>query len=150
MFEAVGVLAIFFILLGIGATVYFKIQESAARKELARQQELAALQQAIRVTWLPELDCSFLGVKKERCFDLAKIKVFSELRKNKTFEEAYFPIFGFSTVLIKEIWPEKETYVIYNRTKEGRVFPVRVPVALQRDALNGIYSFAILEILNYA
>lgn len=151
MFENIAVMIIFFFLLVFGASFYFTLQKASLEKEMERINQLAAVQQALRLTFLPELDCSFAGVQTENCFDRLKVEALAELKPATKIE--YFNIFGYSNVTLKTTYPSgvppKE---IYSRTVEGSYTKTQVPVLICEggcDPLNLEYSFGILEVDSY-
>ena len=153
MFETIGVLVIFFFLLVAGAAFYFNIQESALKKELAQQAQLKSLQAAQRAMFLPELDCSFVSVQRENCFDTLKLEAFKTvLAQDPQAQQAYFGVFGFATVSVREVYPEKaDPVVIYEFLPEeySRMLESFSPVLLY-DAVTREYGFGVMEVKTYA
>jgi len=152
MFENVAVMIIFFFLLIFGASFYFTLQKASLQTQVERINQLAAVQQALRLTYLPELDCSFIGVQKENCFDKFKVDSFAE--SNPTQNLAYFNIFGYSNITLKTIYPYPETKTIYDRTPPNisSSTQTQIPVLVCEngcDPLNLQYSFGVLEVDYY-
>src|SRR3989344_8113945 len=57
MFETIGVLIIFFILLSIGISVYFMLQKSSYAKDTEQRRQLQAFSTVQKMLYMPELDC---------------------------------------------------------------------------------------------
>ena len=155
MFENIAVMIIFFFLLVFGVSFYFTLQKASIQREIERINQLAAVQQALRLTFLPELDCSFAGVQKENCFDRLKVESFAGEKPETNI--AYFNIFGYSNVTLKTIYPpasepDKIVKKIYSRTVAGSYTKTQIPVLVCEegcDPLNLTYSFGILEVDSY-
>lgn len=149
MFETVGVLIIFFFLLAVAATFYTKIQKAELDKEIKKQSELSASQIAERAFFMPELDCSFVGIQVPNCFDTEKIKAFSEL-PDKTKIDTYFQSFGEATIKVNEVWPgnTETTLYSYTPTQQGSQLVSRSPVLLYYP-LKNTYRFGVIEVTAY-
>jgi len=150
MFENVAVMIIFFFLLVFGASFYFTLQKASLQTQVERINQLAAVQQALRLTYLPELDCSFLGVQKENCFDEFKVVSFHDNKPENNL--AYFNIFGYSNITLKRIYPAGPDIPIYNRTINSSYTRTQIPVLVCEngcDPLNLQYSFGVLEVDYY-
>jgi hypothetical protein len=151
MFETTGVLVVFFAMLAGGAVFYFNIQESAIEKELAQQARLRGMQVAQRALFLPELECSYMGVPEQNCIDRYRIKAFANVQDTKL-QEALFGLFGDATLNISIAWPQEDfSATIYDRQPEkytGRLayqFPVLV-----KDPVTGTAAFGVMEVNTYA
>jgi hypothetical protein len=155
MFENIGVMIIFFFLLVFGASFYFTIQKASLEREAERINQIAAVQQALRLTFLPELDCSFAGVQTENCFDRLKVEALADFNPRSTL--TYFNIFGYSNVTLRTIYSPMTSVVpgpitIYSRTVVGSYTRTTIPVLICEDGcdpLNLKYSFGLLEVDSY-
>jgi len=156
MFENIGVMIIFFFLLVFGASFYFTLQKASLEREMVRVNQLASVQQALRLTYLPELDCSFAGVQIDNCFD--RLKVESLIAARPTSNLAYFNVFGYSTVSLRTIYPKPaapKQDIIYSRklnATDSDIIKTQVPVLICEkgcDQTDPRYSFGILEIDSY-
>ena len=156
MFETMAVLVIFFFLLVGGAAFYFQIQKSSMQKDIAKQQQLIAFQVVQKSLFLPELDCSFVSIQKDNCFDKLKVKELSLLLDNPENEDFlidYFKVFGFADIKITQIYPVNETfsYTLYNNIPKAysSMLKTQSPVLLF-DAVKNRYDFGIIEVDVYA
>ena len=154
MFENIGVMIIFFFLLVFGASFYFTIQKASLEKEAERINQIAAVQQALRLTFLPELDCSFAGVQTENCFD--RFKVNALIEQKPATQLSYFNIFGYSNVTLKTVYSplfaKPADVAIYSRTVEGSYTRTAVPVLICEDGCDPLYlkySFGVLQVDSY-
>ena len=151
MFETIGVLIVFFFLLVAGAAIYFNIQASSLQKELQKQAQSRSLQAAQRAMFLPELDCSFVSVQRENCFDILKLTAFPEVL-DEIGPEAYFRMFGFATINVTEIYPEQKSYpLIYDNPPDEyfRAIKSRSPVILYDPVLE-TSAFGLMEVTTYS
>lgn len=152
MFETIGVLVIFFMLLGAGGAFYFKLQESSLQKDLEKVRQLRVLQSSLKATFLPELDCSFVSVQRENCFDRLKLMAFANLTQDPQKMPQYFGLFGTSTVTVKEIYPDPGFFVIlyHNPLDEySSAKPSRSPVIIY-NPITDSKGFGIIEVMTYS
>ncbi|MEM4242835.1 MAG: hypothetical protein QXM31_02950 [Candidatus Woesearchaeota archaeon] len=154
MFETIGVLVVFFMILVVGAVIYFNIQKSALEKEVFRQAQLASLKSAQRAAFLPELDCSFYRVTKENCIDRLKLSALKDLIDNDEHTRlVYFKsAFGYMNLTVRGVYPEDEKGVnIYEYQPEEYTSALKnqLPVLLY-DPVSGRYSFGVMEVTTYA
>lgn len=151
MFETIGVLIVFFFLLVVASSFYFKMQQSSIQKQLDKKTELEALQTVHKALAMPELDCSFINVQRENCFDLLKTKAFADMLQKETAKQDYFRTFGFATITVRQIYPAGEAVVLYNNTlpKYKRMIATQSPILLY-NATTGSYAFGAIEVMSYA
>lgn len=155
MFETIGVLVVFFFILISGTVFYFNIQKSAMQKELAKQAQLKSLQAAQRAMFLPELDCSFVSVQRENCFDRFKLAAFQAVTQAQPHaKETYFGLFGYATINITQIYPPDPDFIpiiIYDNPPEeyARALKSRSPVLLY-DSVAKQSAFGLMEVTTYA
>ncbi len=153
MFETIGVLVIFFFLLVTGAVFYFKMQESAFQKELAKQAQLRSLKAAQRAVFLPELDCSLVSVQRENCFDRIKLSALQKLIEGEQHvHDEYFKTFGYANISVRQVFPASDfgmTIYYYPPDEYRRALQSRLPVLLY-DPVSRDYAFGIMEVTTYA
>jgi len=150
MFETIGVLVIFFFLLVAGVAFWFNVQQRGLQKQLTRMDELQSIQVVQRALFMPELDCSFVSVQKENCFDKVKLKSFSRITSTDQGLQDYFSFFGDAFIHVKEIYPNPSfEAVIYNNTVQWTTqLKTQNPVLLYDPADNS-YAFGIVEVVLY-
>lgn len=152
MFESVAVLVVFFFFLVFGAGFWFVLSKASAEKDLDRVITLQALQIAQRAAFMPELDCSFVGVQKENCFDIRKAEQFAAIINDPRARTLYFSNFGTSTIKLNETYPNpREVATVYNNkiTSYTDRVTIQNPVLLY-DPGSTKYSFGVLEVTLYA
>jgi hypothetical protein len=150
MLESVAVLIIFFILLIIGSSVYFGIQNSNLLKERRVQNEVDILRDLVKLQSLPELDCSFSSARTVNCFDLFKLQAVSEISDEISFIDFYYPVFGDVSINISVLFPFQKSFIIYDARPErfNSYIKKRLPV-LVYNPLNSRYYFAVSELTRY-
>jgi len=155
MFETMGVLVIFFFLLVAAASFYFQIQKSSLQNELAKQSQLRAMQVVQKAFHMPELDCSFVSVLKDNCFDKQKLAVLSSHLGASPQEEYlvdYYNLFGFSDIKITQLYKTEENPVVLYRNipdKYSSKIATQSPILLY-DVISNRYDFGIIEVEVYA
>jgi len=149
MFETMAVLIVFFFLIITGMAVYFQLQKAGFKRELREAHEQASMQLIQKTLYLPELDCSFVSVQKENCFDTHKLSVFSEMLKKENILLDYFTVFGYSEITVQTIYPEKTEKVLYtNKLEEKDWITVQNPVLVYNATANS-YAFGVVEVKLY-
>jgi len=150
MFETIGVLIVFFILLFAGIAFYFASQTSAVEKEKREAQDKYAYQLTLRALNLPELDCSFLVTQRDNCVDAFKLNAFSALLKEQQTLEQYFPEFGYSTITITPIYPQGTPFTLYNNVplEVNQNLSNKNPILVYHPLLDQ-YGFAIMQVNVY-
>lgn len=151
MFEMMAVLIVFLLLLSIGSIFYFRLQESSIKREAVRAESLRSLQLFQRALFLPELDCSFVGIQKGNCFDIIKLKHFSTLLESEQLKIDYFDVFGFSKIKIKKVYPEEsDWFTLYSNVPEEISSKlVSQSTVLLYDAVANGYDFGVVEVSYY-
>jgi hypothetical protein len=152
MFETIGVLVVFFFLLVVGSAFYFGAQRNALERERSRAAEQLAFQITLKALYLPELDCSFLMTSRENCIDLVKLRIFEEQFHNETIKSIYVPTFGFSTIQVREIWPDQTEILLYHnepREAYSKNLTSLNPILLF-DAISNTYAFGVMNVTVHA
>ena len=149
--ESVAVLVVFFILLVIGSSIYFGIQNSRLSKEKLVYENVEALRTLVKLQALPELDCSFASAHTINCFDLYKLEAFSSLTKTEHAQEFYYPMFGDATIKVNVLYPFDLNFTIYDihpvefKSSVRQIMPVLV-----YDPVSSKYYFSLSELIKYA
>lgn len=149
--ESVAVLIIFFILLVIGSSIYFGIQNSKVSKELRVQESVEVLRAGIKLQSLTELDCSFASAHTINCFDLYKLQAFSDLVKEEGIPDFYYSMFGSAVINVSVLFPFEKSFVIYDIHPEKftSLIKKRMPVLIY-DPIHSKYYFGVSELIKYA
>jgi hypothetical protein len=151
LFETIGVLVVFFFLLIAGAVFYFKMQEISIQNDLAQQAHLRSLQATQRAMFLPELDCSFIGVQRENCFDELKLEAFSKVMQDPRALQTYFGLFGYASINVSESYPDKQFigWMYNNPLDEYRSALKSLSPVLLYDPVANSYAFGVMEVTTY-
>jgi len=153
MFETVGVLVVFFFLLVTAGAFYFGLQKKSLADEHVTAANTLGLQTALRVLYLPELECSFLGTIRENCIDVMKLDAFSNLLEDDDVREAYFSGLGFSSVRVRQAWPCPGRLcagaVLYNNPVNASVAPATLTPVLLFDPWRDEFAFGVVEVVVY-
>jgi len=154
--ETIAVLFIFFVLIVFGLIFYFKYQQYSLKEE----QEQLVISNAIRTTskvlFLPELQCSKGAAEPEdNCIDLMKVRHVAEVF-DRHLTDYYYPIFGYSKIVINQIYPEQKEWVIYDHPKPIYANETIIPLestyftlTLKDESLGGEnihYSFGYIQV----
>ncbi|MBT5021374.1 hypothetical protein HOK51_10150 [Candidatus Woesearchaeota archaeon] len=147
MGETIAILFIFFILLIIGALIYFNIQKTTIRRDIAERFEASAVELSQVVSFLPEIQCTEKNVVEPGCFDLFKIIALSDISKEKQNSAYYSREFGQSLIQIKQIYPFEMSWTLFNNTPDKLVESslFQIPISIF-DASEEASNFGILQI----
>ena len=106
-----------------------------------------------KALFLPELDCSFVSIQKDNCFDKFKIMNLSSYLsdpENEDFLIDYFHIFGFSEIKIYQVYPVNSTfsYTLYKNIPKdySSIISTQSPVLLF-DTISKRYDCGIIEVV---
>jgi len=152
MGETIAIMVVFFFLVVFGFSFYTRVQTSSFQQQYRRNIDLNAIQTVQKVSFLPELQCSFRNVQVDNCLDILKVERFyRELINHNDMLNYYYDLFGFSNITIKQIYPEGPTYYVYTKPLENASFSIStyVPVSLY-NATSREYYIGIMEVRVYA
>ena len=151
--ETIMVIFVFTFLLLFAYVFYVRSQYASINEDVRRltQLKVVGLSQVIS---MPEFRCNDYTTKN--CLDYYKLKAFSELMSgnddtSKRFNLYYAEKFGFSKIIVKEIYPSEEEIVLYDKTPKDykAVYSSELPVSVY-DTTTGRYSFGTLIIKVYS
>ena len=114
MGESIAVLMIFLILLGLGGIFMVNVLSGSVEKNREENMQLKAIDISQKVSFMPELQCSEENIVIEPCIDLLKLNA-TRIVVNQSLND-YYPLFDYSTIEIKQIFPTADSWVLYNRT----------------------------------
>lgn len=149
MFETIAVLIVFMFLLGVGLVVYAQMHKSTLNKDVNKARDEKAVRIAETAFFLPELDCTFRGVRPPgACVELLKVYAMSELNQDEDRMVAYYEMFGDSRIEIIPVFPEGDKIMIYDRSVGNRKTIVSRSPVLLLDVVKGptSYGFGIMEV----
>lgn len=150
MTETIGVMFVFFLLVVFGFVFYARIQASNYQNTLIEENEKRAVEVAQRASTLPELQCSSNNIVTDNCIDIQKLESMSNmLKSNQDLQISYYDSFESSRLIVKQIYPSKKEWLIYERIVNNTGFLFTpIPLSLY-DPINNRYNFGILEVTYY-
>ncbi len=150
MMESVAILGIFFIILVIVLVFYAQYSKRSIEVSTEQQFSGSAIKVVQTLSYLPELQCAIEETIEFNCFDLYKMKGFGVVSPSE--QDYYFNLFGFSSIVVRQIMPPAAPVVLYNNTppNASRSLPSRVPVTIFDSINNRQYYLGYLEVTSYA
>ena len=147
MAETIFILLIFIILLMFGLSFLTRYQKTNVAAIKSDQTMKKSVETSQIFAYLPEIACSFDNVRKENCVDLLKVEAAaSTIRAHQSF---YFPYFKYSKIVIYEIYPEENTWVLYdNSIPKTTKISTPIPIALY-DGRDKAYYYGVMEVNYY-
>ena len=150
LFESIAVLVVFAFLLVFGVNFYFMMQRTSVEREITRQQQLRVFSLAQKAAFLPELDCAIAGIQQEACIDVSKLRSFADVLPAEV--QLYFPVFGWTTVTVAQVYPPKETFklTLYNDepTNVKSANRAQIPILLYNSTTQN-YGFGVIEVTSH-
>jgi hypothetical protein len=148
MGENIAILFIFILLVVFGMVFFFRVQTAGMQIKQQENAQLAAVQIAQRVSFLPELRCSSENVVVSNCYDALKMEFAYEVIKDN--EAYYYDTFGFSTIWVEEVYPEEKQWLLYNNTGNKNETPsiFHIPISIYDPITSslGSYNFGVLHV----
>lgn len=153
MFETIAVLVVFFFLIVFGVSFYFVMQRSSYNKQVERNMQITAIDIAQKISDIPELDCVLSGIKIDNCIDWYKLVNLAEMLKDPAYANNYVPIFGFSEITLKMVYPERignMSFTIYKKVPDRwqGAYKNLIPMLVYEPVLN-FYSLGTMEATVY-
>ncbi|MGM5480993.1 MAG: hypothetical protein ACQESE_01135 [Nanobdellota archaeon] len=152
--ESIFIVIFILIIIIFGIVFYSGAQEEETREKRARFAELESIQVAQIASSIPEIQCSLTNVQKPSCFEIEKMDSFINITENKRSltREYFFSKLGNTRLVVREVYPEENEWVLYNNTLADDVtqsgLPVLIPVSLYK-ATSGEYHYGVLYITNF-
>ena len=145
MGETIAVLFVFFILIAVGFIFYGRVIKGDIETQKDESSQLKSIGVAQKLMFLPELECSENNIVKEHCIDILKLEFSQQIMAaNQIY---YYDLFGFTSVNISQIYPEKKSWMVYSRMPQGykNKYVTHVPVSVY-DPAKKTYGFGIIAI----
>lgn len=152
LFETLGVLIVFMILLGFAMIFYNIVQQSSLNDAMAKQAERKSLEISEKALLLPELDCSITGTTEFNCIDTLKLESFSTIiNKNTAARAEYFTVFESSSIRITQLWPVSalNTTIYDTKPAQWRSANVFTSPILLYDPRTDTRAFGLIEVITY-
>jgi hypothetical protein len=151
LFETIGVLIVFIILIGFALIFYNTIQQSSFEEENQQLQEARSMKIAEKALLLPDLDCSLRGIIETSCVDELKLIAIEQFTNStsKTTQE-YFDIFETSAITISTLYPVEKKFVVYNQSPNATTSQQKftAPIII-RDPRTETSMFGLMEVITY-
>jgi hypothetical protein len=143
--ETIAVLLIFFFLLVLGVTFYLNIQKSRVYSNIDEVITQESIRISQMVSYLAELQCSSENIIEPNCYDLYKLDSADDILLSNS--DYYYPLFLFSEIVIDELYPYVDSWVLYNNTYPASA-PIYtyIPISLY-NPVSKRYSFGVLSVL---
>jgi hypothetical protein len=147
MMETIAVLLIFFVIIIISFSFYIKTTTYRLDQKTTKSQELESIRVSQTISFLPELQCSSKNIVTDNCFDKFKLNAFESLdESNKAM--TYYPLLFYSTITIREIFPQTLNWTLYNKTRGSSSYLTSIPVLLY-NPLTKKNAFGLLDVRYY-
>ncbi len=144
MMETIAILLIFFVIIVIGFIFFIRMASYGQGEKITKAQELESIRVSQAISFLPELQCSSKNIIKDNCFDKYKLNAFA----GSTNDEIYYPLFYYSNITVEETYPNNNTWVLYERVRNGTYYTTFIPILLY-NATDRTYSFGSLNVKYY-
>jgi hypothetical protein len=157
--ESIFVLLIFFILLCIGLIFYAKVQSHISEQDAKEYNAKRAIDMALSVKFMPELQCTVQATEEFDCIDLLKLKAFAEMVNDPdkdSYRRYYATVYPNARLYIKQVYaPSSEILSdnlvlfenIYSSEKEAKgVDIISLPVTIYDPVSDSnTLGFIVLE-----
>ncbi len=155
MFESIGVLLVFFFLVGFGLQFYTNIQLQDLDRAKKEFSEVTSIEIASKITNFPSLYCSEHNVRKTSCIDIEKATIWQDkISEVEGFQSFIINELPPSTLFLNQMYPTKQQWVLYNDTpqftNESRVTYIDtvIPVTLF-NSTSRLHNFGVLVVRLY-
>ena len=145
--ETIAVLAVFFVLVVLGFSLYSKFFGIGIEDEKIEGFDLNAIKISQKASFLPELQCSLGGNIIDNCIDLLKLEAMPGIISREENKLHYFDNFGFSRIMVKEIYPGFREFLVYSNSLDDYSYKaaINIPISLF-DPIENKYSFAVMNV----
>ena len=145
--ETIMVLFVFIILVMFGLTFYVKLSASSAQQEKSDSTLKKAVEISQIFSNLPEVACTAANVRTESCIDRIKMETaMTIINESITY---YYPYFGYSEIIVSEIYPDKLSWVLYNNSLESASkISSQIPIAIY-DGTTKSHYYGVMEVNYY-
>ena len=148
MTETIGVMFVFLVLVIFGFLFYTRFQAAGFQGIQAQEYEKRSIDVAQRTLNLPELQCSSNNIVTDVCLDTLKLDIFNKSIQSQAIQSDYYDVFASSTILVQEIYPDKHSWVIYNKKGNSTAISTMMPILLYDPGLKH-YNFGFLNLTYY-
>ena len=148
MIETIAILIVFFMLVVFGFIFYTQVMKGSYAVKLEEKTQLRAIELAQKASFLPELQCSEENIIKDDCIDLLKLNAAAAIMQNNPIY--YYDLLEFSTITIEEIYPETNSWILYDRPLEDfkNKISTNIPISIY-DPRTKTNTFGIMLVDMY-
>lgn len=145
--ESTAVVMVILILIVVGLFIAYQFWSADQQTVIEEQKDLDAIALATKVSYLPEIHCTFLGDTSSNCFDKYKLVYFANLMSNPQETSYYYDLFGYARIELIEVYPTNTTYLLYENNKATiqSEKPIYMPCKVY-DVYDDSYSFAYIKV----
>ena len=154
MTETIGIIIVFSIIIILALLFFTRIQTNSAEQQKILVSGEKAVSISFSALFLPELECTKGGSDDIKdCIDTLKADAAAEVIT--AHPEYYFKLFGYSSIIIQEIYPNPQERILYEKTRDGQppteeTQKARTPIPVSLyDPVTGTYAFGVLTIDSY-
>ena len=150
--ETIMIVIILLLIIIGGIIFYGRMQKGEIKQEIRTQKEINLVSVLQIIRHMDEIECS--TKPSEDCVDYYKAKTMSELEENndeyyQSIIPYYYPLLGDSEIIIREIFPSQETFVIYNASTNASHKESLVSYTPLYDRIKDQYYFGVIEVNYY-
>lgn len=152
--ESIFIVIFILIIIIFGLVFYSGAKEEESIEKKAKFAELDSIKISQVASSLAEVQCSLTDVQEPSCFEIEKMDAFINITENKKSltREHFFSKLGNAQLVVEEVYPGNDRWVLYNNTlaenESQSGLPVIVPVSLY-DATSGEYRYGVLYITSF-
>lgn len=130
MFETIAILFVFFMLLSLGFIFYTRVQKTTIAAESEESAALNAIDISQQASFLHDIQCTTDNIPKDDCVDVEKVIALSSISEENI--QYYYNLFGFSTIIVRQVYPSPSEWIIYDNAKQNFVdrTNIQLPVSI--------------------
>lgn len=158
MMETIGVLLVFFILVGIVLVFFAGTQRTSVTDSKSSLANAKSIESAQAADFLLEMQCSEENIPVDNCIEIEKAQLLGNMtaHDSQLNYEHYYPTFGYATISIEQVYPYSTMgkIIVYNNTLNRSygnstfTFPVLL-YSSKKGVSPKRYNFGILNVISY-
>lgn len=152
--QSIFIVIFLLLLIVFGIVFYSGAQESSVKRKQSKFAELESIEKAQISSSLGELRCSMTGTEQTSCFEVERIQAFINLTEEhpRLTQQYYFSKLGDTQIVIEQVYPTEEQWLVYNNTLSDSVrqsgLPVIIPVSLYSSARQ-TYGYGVMYVTTF-
>ena len=157
MMETIGVLLVFFILVGVVLMFFAGTQRASANDARSTLAGSKSVETAQAADYLLEMQCTEENIPVDNCIEIEKAQLLGNMTANdaQLNYEHYYSVFGYATISISQIYPYSAgNIIVYNNTlakshgNSSFTFPVLL-YSSKKGVSPKRYNFGVLNVMSY-